>query len=80
MTNALKSALLMLFWLPALAGTLSRNWLGHYYIFRDSPDDFLKYLSWLETVDTCWGDDMERYFLRASDERQRRAIVKRSRA
>lgn len=80
MINAIKAALLMLFWLPELAGTLSRNWLGHYYIFRDSPDDFLKYLSWLEKVDANWGDDMERYFLRSSDERQRRAIVKRSRS
>lgn len=59
---------------------MSLNWFGHYYIFRDTPDEFLKYLAWLENAQANWGDDMERYFLRASDERQRRAIVKRSRS
>ncbi|WEE79442.1 hypothetical protein LZ683_08815 [Comamonas testosteroni] len=74
-----KAWVLLVFWLPQLLITLHRNWFGHFNIFRDSPDDFLTFLAWLGSTRVNRGDDMERYFLRASDERQRRAIVKRSR-
>lgn len=80
MTDFLKAWVLMLFWTPELLRTLALDLTGRFYIFRDSADEFMNFLAWLQVNGPDWCRDQTRYFARASDERERRAIVKRSRA
>lgn len=80
MTAFIKSWLVLLFWLPELIKTIFLSVTGRYYLFRDSCDEFLSFLAWFEVAAGPWQQGMDLYFTRAKDERERRAIVKRSRA
>lgn len=80
MITFIKSWLVLLFWLPELIKTMAMSASGRYYLFRDSPDEFLTFLAWFEVEAGPWQEGMRLYFIRARDERERRAIVKRSRA
>ena len=80
MIEQFKTWVLVLRWAPEMIRTMWLHILGRYYIFRDSPDEFLTFLAWFEVEAGPWQEGMRLYFIRARDERERRAIVKRSRA
>ena len=73
MIEQFKTWVLVLRWAPEMIRTMWLHILGRYYIFRDSPDEFLKFLAWADCDGTGECDnDMADYYRRANDERQRR--------
>ena len=75
MIEKFKVWMLILYWSPELIRTMWLHIRGRYYIFRDSPDEFLKFLAWIDSDGTeadAEDEDMGDYYRRAGDERQRR--------
>lgn len=77
MIKLFKASIIFLYWLPATTRCLWREARGGFFIFRDEPDEFLRFLhSYLFTLEGEYDDPLYDFYQRVLDEIRARRRLK----
>lgn len=75
--NLIKASIIFLYWLPATTRCLWREARGGFFIFRDEPDELLRFLhSYLFTLEGEYGDPLYEFYQQVLEEMRARRRLK----